>query len=723
MSSKLVFKKSESSRKNAPGEFWKILIVDDSPEVHEATTFVLKGEIVLGKGLFFIHAYSGAECLDALKEHPDTAVVLMDAVMETRDAGLQAVKKIRENLGMGDVRIILRTGQPGDAPEVDSIHQYDINDYKTKNELTRNRLLTSIITAVRSYSQLKTIEAGSRSLRRIIETTRTLRPDVKLDTLAAEILKRFSSLFGFNEMMIFCRSHLVDDDAEIIAWMDGDEAGQGDEGIQIDSSLLEQVRLSLGIKKSAYGENSISIFFDDSEEFSYAVGIQTGTYREEEIPLIEVFASNLSLAVQNFLHFQRMSLLAYEDPALKIPNLSALINKIESLDSTSEHILFLLDINQFGSLNDMLGHDYGDLVLSAVVRRLKESLQSDSYIARVAGDVFSIISRNLNDSDLLDFFTKPVDVEEGKQKISVSIGSVILSRGCQSGSDCLKNAHIALKRSKSEGMGSSVRYNPEIGLETRERIRLLHDLRAAFTHEKLFLMYQPQVDIETGKPIGFEALLRWKTSEGNFIPPSTFIPVAEQGGLIVPMGTWIMRMAMHALRDLNRGGYRDIHMAINVSAIQLSSHDFLPELKKALKDSGVAPEKVDLEITESAAILGAEKVLALFREIKALGLTISIDDFGTGYSSLSSIDSWPADRLKIDRSFVKDLVPGGRGGRIVDLVIPLGKKLGMKVLAEGIETDEQARILLDLGCPEGQGYLYGKPMVLSEARNWLKERS
>ncbi|MDC7240605.1 MAG: EAL domain-containing protein, partial [Spirochaetales bacterium] len=273
------------------------------------------------------------------------------------------------------------------------------------------------------------------------------------------------------------------------------------------------------------------------------------------------------------------------------------------------------------------------------------------------------------------------------------------------------------------GMGSSVRYNPEIGLETRERIRLLHELRNAFQSEKLFLMYQPQVDIKSGKPIGFEALLRWKSSDGAFIPPSTFIPLAEQGGLIVPMGRWIMKSAMHALKELQHSTAGSLRMAINVSAIQLSSYDFLEHLKRTLKETRVPPELVDLEITESAAILGAEKVLALFHEIKALGLSISIDDFGTGYSSLSSIDSWPADRLKIDRSFVKDLGVEGQGGRIVDLVIPLGQKLGMQVLAEGIETEEQAGILLDLGCPEGQGYLYGKPMTLKEARKWLKERS
>jgi diguanylate cyclase (GGDEF)-like protein len=413
--------------------------------------------------------------------------------------------------------------------------------------------------------------------------------------------------------------------------------------------------------------------------------------------------------------------LAYEDVSLGIPNLSALIREIESVIPYTDKSLYLVDINQFGTLNDILGHIYGDLVLESFVLRLKQAFPEGAFIARVSGDVFGIIGPRIEFSELQNYFRAPIDVSGGVQQISVSIGCLDLDDESLSGSDYLINANIALKRAKSDGLGKSVRYNPSIGLQTRERIKLLQELKSAFTHEKMFLMYQPQVMLNGGAPLGFEALMRWKTGEGQFISPSDFIPLAEQGGLIVPMGTWILRMALHTLSEIHKAGYPDLQMAINVSAIQLRNPDFLSILKQALADTKVNPHRVELEITESVAVLGVEQVVRLFLQIKAMGVSIAIDDFGTGYSSLSSIDRWPADRLKIDSAFVSRIDKHKPGGRIVDLVIPLGQKLGMKVLAEGIETVEQADHLKKLGCLEGQGYLYGRPMVYEDALQWLRK--
>lgn len=723
MSEKLVFseKKDTKDIKNLK-ENWKILVVDDDPDVHEATEFALKGEVILGRKLQFIHANSGEECLDILDLNLDTAVILMDAVMETRDSGLQAVRAIREDRHMHQIRIILRTGQPGDVPELDTIHLYDINDYKTKSELTRNRLLTSIITAIRSFSQLQTIADGKLGMERIIESSRYLRPDMSLNDFSVEVLKRTSNLYGFLNRGLFCRCSIGSEDFEVIAHQEGSQISlqSRESPANLENGIEKAILDTFRTRRARYLKDSNSLYFDDSAEYAYVIFLQSDHSLEDDIPLLNVFTSHLSLTMQNFRLYHRMERLAFEDISLGIPNLSALMRKIESVRTESQ-VLHLLDINQFGILNDLLGHNYGDLVLASVVKRLTNSFPPGSFIARVSGDVFGVVTGKIPFENLQRFFALPIPVGDGIQQLSMNVGTVVLNDEGLSGSDYLKNAHIALKRAKSEGIGRSVLYNPSIGLETRERIKLLQNLRTAFTHEQMFLMYQPQVSLDDGRALGFEALIRWKTKDGKFIPPSKFIPLAEQGGLIIPMGTWVMRMAMHALSDLHSSGYGDLHMAINVSAIQLRDPDFIIHLKESLKDTGVDPARVELEITESVALLGADRVISLFKEIKTLGVSLAIDDFGTGYSSLSSIDSWPADRLKIDRAFISSLGSMEPGGRIVDLVIPLGKKLGMKVLAEGIETEDEAQKLKDLGCPEGQGYLYGRPMVYDDVLKWLKE--
>lgn len=723
MASKLVFREKKVSHNDDTSlESWKILVVDDDPDVHEATEFALKREIVLGRRLHFIHADSGRQCLEILPQNRDVAVILMDAVMERRDSGLQAVKSIREELQMHQVRIILRTGQPGDVPELDTIHLYDINDYKTKSELTRNRLLTSIITAVRSFKQLKTIAEAKIGIEHIIESSRYLRPDMTLNELAVKALKVTDDLFGPYKYGFFCCSHMKDPAFEVIAVLEDASVRLNtiEDPYSMNEDVEKRILETIRNRTSSYQTESSSLYFNDSSEYAYVMYLQGETLPERNIPLLDIFMSHISLIMQNFLLYHRMERLAFEDISLGIPNLSALMRRIER-SRTEPEVLYLMDINQFGALNDLLGHYYGDLVLGSVVQHLKNSFPPGSFISRVSGDVFGVVAKALPDEKLQNLFTSPIPVGEGMQQISINTGIVALEEEGFSGSDSLKNAHIALKRAKAEGVGRSVQYNRSIGLETRESIRLLQNLRSAFSEEKIFLMYQPQVRLSDRRVIGFEALIRWKKKNGLFVPPAKFIPLAEQGGLIIPLGNWILRMAMHALSDIHEKGYKDLHMAINVSAIQLRDTDFIKHLKESLHDTGVNPEAVELEITESVALLGTDRVKALFSEIKSLGVSLAIDDFGTGYSSLSSIDSWPADRLKIDRAFIRSLGDIDTGGRIVDLVIPLGKKLGMNVLAEGIETEDQAQMLIDLGCPEGQGYLYGRPMVFDDAVMWLKE--
>ena len=300
------------------------------------------------------------------------------------------------------------------------------------------------------------------------------------------------------------------------------------------------------------------------------------------------------------------------------------------------------------------------------------------------------------------------------------------STAAPDGQDVLKNAYVALRRAKALGIGQSLTFSPDIGQAARERTTLLRDLRQAFERRELSIVYQPQIDLSTGKIIGAEALLRWKHPSGEFIPPDRFIPIAEQSGLIVAMGRWLLPEALRTLKRFQQAGFEHLRMAVNVSSIQLRQPSFLDFVNETLAETGTSPNFLELEITESAAILGAGLVEQYLHELKKRGVGIAIDDFGTGFSSLSYLDRLPADRIKIDRAFVNALDngdPGARGARIAEMVVPLGRKLGMKVLAEGIETEAQARRLGELGCDDGQGFLYARPMPIEELKLWLAGRA
>jgi len=287
----------------------------------------------------------------------------------------------------------------------------------------------------------------------------------------------------------------------------------------------------------------------------------------------------------------------------------------------------------------------------------------------------------------------------------------------------LRAASFALKRAKTLGQGRSEWYTQAIAEDSKERTELLHHLYQAYGHDRLFLMYQPQVSLHDGRCIGVEALMRWRNTDGDLVPPDRFIPVAEQSGLIVHLGKWGLATALHALGNLHRAGHRQLHMAVNVSAVQFAHPDFLRNLDEVLAQKAVDPRFLELEITESVSVVGMERVVELLKEIRRRHITLSIDDFGTGFSSLSYLHELPADRLKIDKSFVQaldatdpDLL--GRA-RIAQMIVPLGRQMGLKVVAEGVETDRQVEILRDLGCDVAQGWRYAKPLVFDDLLDWL----
>ncbi|MGE5386835.1 MAG: EAL domain-containing protein [Betaproteobacteria bacterium] len=716
-----------------PRTAWRILIVDDDRDVHQATIYALHGISILERPLEFLHAYSAAQAIEILRCERNVAVILLDVVMEADDAGLKAVDVIRNTLGLANPRIVLRTGQPGYAPEIETIRRYDINDYKTKSELTRSRMYTTLTTAVRSYDQLCRLEASRYGLERIVAASNQFISQTGVHEFSSGVITQIAAFMGVEpEGMVCVRAptpevsgvcHVMSATGRFSRFM-GRKLEEVDDP-QVVDSLLRCLRERRNLVELGH----VTLFFRGRNHHDFIAYIATHQQpRDIDQRLLEVFCTNIAICGDNVHLVEELQNLAYHDTLLGLPNRSYLVEAIDrrlASDKQTRLALALLDVDQFAEINDMLGHRYGDQLLEAIARRIEMRFGAQCVIARVSDDVFGIFgdADHVNLETLQPFFNATYEIESVKRPVSMAAGFVAVTGGSDTcGTTLLKDGSIAVKHAKAHGQGQFAVFSPEIAAITRERTRLLHDLRNAFMSGALYLAYQPLLDLQSGRVTGVEALLRWPTPDGGHIAPDRFIPVAEHSGLIIALGAWVLRSAMDAAKRIHAAGHPDIRMAVNVSTNQFRQPGFIAEVNAILADCGLPPEALELEVTESVAALGLTFAEGSMLRLRNAGISVAIDDFGTGYSSLSYLGSLPANRLKIDHSFIWAMSSGESGVNIPKMVIPLGRQLGMKVVAEGVETVAQANLLKEMGCDEVQGYLYAKPMPLDQLLYWLQAR-
>jgi len=712
-----------SGESHAP--LWKVLIVDDDDDVHIATELSLRGLMVEGRGLAFLHAYSAAEARESLAHNVDVAVILLDVVMESEDAGLKLVRTVREELGRAAVRIILRTGQPGYAPELETIRNYDINDYRSKAELTRLRLFTSLMAAIRTYRQIMALQETRRGLEMVVRASTELSKLHGLQHFAEGVIVQLCALLDIRPEGVVCAQSGVEDDrvARVIA-----ASGRYGELMYrpLEEITAPDLRLSLerclDTRSNLY-EPAVTLYFCSSSGRGMAAYVETEAVGPIARSLLEVFCASMSVGFENVLLYSQLLELAYHDQMLRLPNRNRFIEIVGShLQAPDGLVLAVLDIDDFAGINETLGHSVGDDLLRAVGARLGAVLGQEVTIARLANDSFGLLGpgEQVHPEGLAAALATPFDVQGQGLRISATSGLVRLGGGGTDGADLLKDAGIALKLAKQRHRGSAQYFTEDMRVNARERMRLLRGLRDAFEAERLFLNYQPQVRLKDGQAIGLEALLRWRTEDGEFVPPGRFIPLAEHSGLMVTIGEFVLRTACHELRRLHDRGFVDLSIAINVSQTQFGDPDFVHKVAAALADSGVNPKRVELEMTESMAAEDFEFVLHTLAQLRSTGVSLAIDDFGTGFSSLSLLRQLRVDRLKIDQSFVRELGQVEQEGNIAKVVLDLGHSLGMRVIAEGVETEKQRESLLRLGCEEAQGYLFARPMPATELEAWLR---
>ncbi len=424
----------------------------------------------------------------------------------------------------------------------------------------------------------------------------------------------------------------------------------------------------------------------------------------------------------------RIHHLAHHDPLTDLPNRMLLSDRLGHAierarrDNYRVAVLFL-DLDRFKSINDTLGHGVGDTVLREVAVRLQRRVRAEDTVARLGGDEFMIVIdhlRHLEEAGLvaqkaLDALAEEIKVDERQFYLTGSIGISLFPDDGSNVDELIKNADTAMYRAKERGRNGLHYYTSALSTDALEHFELENSLRLALERNEFELHYQPQRELASGRLVGVEALLRWRHPDHGIIPPDRFIPVAEDVGLMVPIGTWVLRTACHQARLWVDAGLPPLKMAVNLSGSQITREDLPDLVARALQDSRLDPECLELEITESFVMHQPERAIATLERLREMGLSLAIDDFGTGHSSLSHLKRIPSHVLKIDRSFVRDMPSDPNDEVIARAIIAMGHALSLKVVAEGIENTAQAEALEDAGCDGGQGYLFGRPLPVREA--------
>ena len=390
--------------------------------------------------------------------------------------------------------------------------------------------------------------------------------------------------------------------------------------------------------------------------------------------------------------------------------------------------VMIFNLDNFKDVNDTIGHDAGDIVLQRTAEILQGCARDGDTVARLGGDEFGVIMPDVKSADdalqlasrLVRAVGAPFRLGAQELQQGACVGLTLFPQDGRDADVLVKTADLALSRAKQEGAGACVLYRHELHLRAIERNMIERDLRSALAREQLMLFYQPKVDIASGRVTGAEALIRWRHEERGFIPPATFIPVAERCGLVVPLTKWVLDEACRQNRAWQEDGLTKIGVAVNVSAIDLRRSDLTDTIANTLIRRGLSPQFLELEVTESMVMEDVDVVIGTLRRLRSLGVGISIDDFGTGYSSLAYLKRFPVKRLKIDRGFVRDVADCHEGNVIPKVIIDLAHALGIKVIAEGVETAQQYETLRDLGCDEVQGYFVGRPMPAAEFEVFLR---
>lgn len=492
---------------------------------------------------------------------------------------------------------------------------------------------------------------------------------------------------------------------------------------------LDKIEAYLNSKEDVY-ENTYRIRCKDGE-YRWILSRGKGIGDSDGNP-IRLAGSHTDITEQVNLQ-NKLQSLAYHDSLTQLPNrimLEEVVNKqIQKLQKTKQKLAFIyLDIDNFKHINDTMGHSVGDKLIIYIANMLSHKISSPNLVARLSGDEFGIVLMNIenvNDTILeinriFKYLRRPWILEKQEFYISASMGVAVYPEHGTDLATLMQNADTAMFHIKESGKDGFGIFTSDMREKTWKYIQMSNQLRTAIQNEEFLLYYQPQIDLNTSKTIGVEALIRWIHPEKGFISPMEFIPFAEESGYIAEIGAWVLKTACKRKRKWEEEGYSHIKMSVNLSSKRLTQGGLVENIQHILEKYQINCCDIELEITETAVMDDLEKAIEVLKQLKQLGITIALDDFGTGYSSLTYLQKLPIDILKVDREFIKNIVNEDEEAYIFKTIIELAHNLDLKVIAEGVETKEQLAFLTKNGCDIGQGYYFSKPMPASEIKMILE---
>ena len=718
---------SEETSPTAPGSApWRILAVDDDVDFQNALAFSLKDAILLDRPIELTQAFSMSAAARILARGPEFAVVLADVVMETEDAGLRLAKAIREMLGYFDTRIILLTGQPGFAPIDSVMSRYDLSDYCLKSDINRRGIKNILTGSLRAYRDIAAVSFARRSLNLILETSNRLVAKRRHEEIANIVLHEITRMLSLPPEGIVCvQSHptaAVDPrEVQVIG-----AAGRLAPLVGTTAAELPNEEIAGALITALQEKHDVStrdghvLFFPPHLTFEhYAVYVATGRkLQQTEYELLKVFIDTAARGFGTAKLLNSLERQAFVDPLLDIGNRNAMLREIQRAIDNPESApqnLLNIDIDNFKGINAAFGSEHATQLLIAVRDAVLKVFYPPHFVARVAPDLFYVIGP----AELVHFesaepiFAEPLTVDGNEYRITACYALVPLAEGGSTPEDILRAANASMRAAKTNGPGSRQRYDPALEVEARRRFAISSNLAQALPAKELTTLIQPQIDLNSGRMIGGEVLLRWNHA-GKFIPPSEFIPIAEQSALIHKIGQAVIDQTFAALAALTQAGREDLTLSINVSPREFENEDYVTALLARCAAAGIPPSRIELELLETAAMTHFDRICGQLNQFRQAGGSVAIDDFGTGMSSLAYLMELPHDRIKIDRGFIAKLQSGTPSQRLTGMIVDLGRSLNKTVIAEGVETAFQADWLLARGCQQAQGWHYARALKLDD---------
>jgi len=818
---------------------WKLLLVDDEPDIHATLRLSLHNVEVEDRPLELFEAHSAEQAKVILSQQPDIALILLDVVMESQSAGLDLVRFIRKDIQNNSVQIILVTGQPGYAPQHEVIQNLEINGYHLKTELTSEKIYVSVYTALRTYRAMQELEQKHIQLEETEKRYFDLyehSPDmyVSVDantalvrecnqTLSDKLGYSKSQIIGFPIFNLYHPNSLPDVKKAFKSFVETGEVNNAElqlkhkDGSKIDVNLnVTSIRdennkirysrsclidiserkkmekeLQLAANVFTHASEGITItdssgnILDINEAFTTITGysreevlgknpriLQSGRHNQQYYKTMwqdiqkkghwtgeiwnrrkngEVIAEVLNInAVNNAQgknqyyvaifsditvqkeQQKKLEHIAHFDALTNLPNRVLLADRLEQamaqeIRRKQKLAVIYLDLDKFKEINDSYGHDVGDQLLIAISIRMKDVLRNGDTIARIGGDEFIIILNDLSAvSDYVPILERlvhsaamPVYINNDVLKVSASLGVTFYPQSEPIDADQLfRQADQAMYEAKQSGKNRYQFFDLEQDRLVRGHHGTLKQIHQALKDDEFVLYYQPKVNMCNGKVVGAEALIRWQHPERGLLTPAEFLPVLEQDPLAILVDKWVIETAISQLSNWKRSS-DFIPVSINVGPMYLEQPGFVKQLAALLKENSLLGDNnIELEILESSALSDISLVSKVIDECKQLGVSFALDDFGTGYSSLNYLKRLPSTTLKIDQSFVRDMLVEVDDLTIIEGIIGLAQAFKREVIAEGVESIEHAEMLVKMGCEIGQGYAFARPMPADELLRW-----